>query len=66
MYIILALIITLLFFIKFFKGLKLKKCPNCNRILKFKYFIFSKICVKSCVSCDKIFIRKTRRSKNIF
>jgi hypothetical protein len=44
------------------KNLNLSVCTNCNKGLNFKYFIFGKFCIKSCISCNKNFIRKTRRA----
>ena len=53
--IIIALIIQI-------KNLNLKDCTNCNQILYFKYFLYGKICIKHCISCNKNFIRKSQRT----
>ena len=56
------LLIILIPFISVIKNLNLSDCTNCNKGLNFKYFIFGKFCIKSCVSCNKNFIRITKRT----
>ena len=58
----LILLLILIPIIKVIKNLNLKDCANCNKGLNFKYFIFDKFCIKECISCNKTFIRKTRRT----
>ena len=57
---LLLLIIPLTILIK---NLNLKDCTNCNQLLYFKYFLYGKLCIKHCISCNKNFIRKTQRTK---
>ena len=57
---LLLLIIPLTILIK---NLNLKDCTNCNQLLYFKYFLYGKICIKHCISCNKNFIKKTQRTK---
>ena len=57
---LLLLIIPLTILIK---NLNLKDCTNCNQLLYFKYFLYGKLCIKHCISCNKDFIRKTQRTK---
>jgi len=57
---LLLLIIPLTILIK---NLNLKDCTNCNQLLYFKYFLYCKLCIKHCISCNKDFIRKTQRTK---
>ena len=56
---LLLLIITLITLIK---NLNLKDCTNCKQTLYFRYFLYAKICIKHCISCNKNFIRKTQRT----
>ena len=56
------LLIILIPFISVIKNLNLSDCTNCNKGLNFKYFIFNKFFIKSCVSCNKNFIRITKRT----
>ena len=58
----LILLLVLIPFTTVIKNLNLKDCTNCNKGLNFKYFIFGKFCIKECISCNKTFIRKTRRA----
>ena len=59
-FLFLLIIIPLIIFIK---NLNLKDCTNCKQTLYFKYFLYGKICIKHCISCNLNFIRKTQRTK---
>ena len=59
-FLLLLIIIPLIILIK---NLNLKDCTNCKQKLYFKYFLYGKICIKHCISCNKNFIRKTQRTK---
>ena len=57
------LILLIIPLTKLIKNLNLKDCANCNQLLYFKYFLYGKLCIKHCISCNKDFIRKTQRTK---